>query len=297
MGQMRTGTTLPALLVSLLLATASAPAEESSLELSVLSYNTHGLPGWIAGDDPEGRFPQIAKLADRYDLVLLQEDFEHHALVRENTRHTLVFRGNPPRNGFGSGDGLTVLAGGTVHAAKPRLRHAYGTCSGWLSGANDCWANKGLFGVRITLTNGASLDVYDLHLEAGEGDGDRTVRHGQLDQVAEQIREQSGGQAIIVGGDFNMSFDDPEERQLMMRFQRDLGLQDSAIDPRDSPPWTKRIDYLFFRPGGSIELALLEAEVAKEFVSEGVPLSDHPALYGRFRVSDRALPSVATPGE
>ena len=274
-----------------------AAAGDGAVGLSVLSYNTHGLPGWIAWDEPERRFPEIARRLQAYDLVLLQEDFAHHELLVANVGHRYVLRGNAPRNRWVNGDGLTILAAPSLRAVEPRLRHPYGTCSGWLNGASDCFATKGLFGVRVTLSNGTTLDAYDLHLEAGRGEEDRRVRHEQLDQVERKIREGSPGRAMIVAGDFNMRDADADERTRIERFRRALGLEDAEIDPRGSTPWTKRIDYLFFRSGDSVELELLEAGVAREFVHEQGPLSDHPALYARFGVVARGAgpPPVAAP--
>ncbi len=290
----------PVTLVLFLLLAAppgGAAAGPESVELAVLSYNTHGLASWIARDDPESRFPRIAEAADHYDLVLLQEDFQHHALLVEHTGHPHVLRGNDPRNPFVNGDGLTVLASRSVRAIEPALRHAYGTCSGWVGNAHDCWATKGLFGVRVTLANGASIDAYDLHLNAGREEPDRIVRHEQLRQVAEQIRRESDGRAVIIAGDFNMSFDDDEERELVEKFRKELALEDPGIDPRDSPLWTSRIDYIFFRQGDRVRMDLTEAGVAEEFLWEGAPLSDHPALFVRFRVSvlEVAVSSPPTP--
>ena len=289
MRPLRTPVTL-ALLLGLLAAPSGGAREPEFVELAVLSYNTHGLPSWIARDDPVARFPRIAERADHYDLVLLQEDFQHHALLVEHTGHPHVLRGNDPRNPLVNGDGLTVLASRSVRTIEPSLRHAYGTCSGWVGNAHDCWATKGLFGVRVTLANGASLDAYDLHLDAGREEPDRIVRHEQLRQVAEQIRRESDGRAVIIAGDFNMSFDDDEERKLMMQFRKELALEDPGIDPRDSPLWTNRIDYMFFRQDDRVRMDVIEAGVAEEFHWEDAPLSDHPALFVRFRVS---VPAIA----
>ena len=41
---------------------------------------------------------------------------------------------------------------------------------------------------------------------------------------------------------------------------------------------------MFYRPGEGADLELVEAGEALEFRDGGTPLSDHPALYGRFRI-------------
>ena len=99
---------------------------------------------------------------------------------------------------------------------------------------------------------------------------------------------------MIIAGDFNMSFDDDEERELVVKFRKELTLEDPGIDPRDSPLWTNRIDYIFFRQGDRVRMDVIEAGIAEEFLWEDAPLSDHPALFVRFRVSVDAL-AVGSP--
>ena len=74
-----------ALALAACFAAESVHADPSSVpgavELRIVTYNTHGLPAWIAGDDPERRFPLIGRLLDAYDLAVVQEDFYHHELL------------------------------------------------------------------------------------------------------------------------------------------------------------------------------------------------------------------------
>ena len=73
-----------ALLLVPALAGAEAAGPDEAVELRLVSYNTHGLPTWIAGDAPRRRFPLIGRLFDRYALALVQEDFTHHELLRDS---------------------------------------------------------------------------------------------------------------------------------------------------------------------------------------------------------------------
>jgi hypothetical protein len=84
------------LIAALLLAASPAAGDE----FTVLSYNTHGLIAWVAGDDPATRLPIIGVKSNAYDVALLQEDFSHHAALRRGARQPIVERGNPSR--FGS---------------------------------------------------------------------------------------------------------------------------------------------------------------------------------------------------
>ena len=52
-----------------------------AVEMSLLVYNTHGLPAFFARDNPGERFPKIGNLTQGFDVSLLQEDFAHHDLL------------------------------------------------------------------------------------------------------------------------------------------------------------------------------------------------------------------------
>ena len=68
------------------------------VEVSVLTYNLHGLPAWIARDAPAERIARIGRLAGSYDVALFQEDFAHHAALVGSAAHPVVVRGNAQRS-------------------------------------------------------------------------------------------------------------------------------------------------------------------------------------------------------
>jgi hypothetical protein len=227
------------LLVALLLA---APA--AGEEFTVLSYNTHGLSAWVAGDDPATRFPIIGEKSNAYDVALLQEDFAHHASLLLGARQPIVERGNPSRFGrwcpICTGSGLTILSRWNRESLLELVSRGYGHCAGWIGGANDCLASKGFQRVRLRLPGGAALDFVNTHLDAA----------------------------------------DPEDVARRDAFTRSLGLADSGA--RGSDHWPA-LDYIFYRSGGGLELEVVEAGEDTSFVHEDAPLSDHPAIFARFR--------------
>jgi len=259
---------------------------------SVLSYNTHGLPAWIARDQPAVRFQQIVKLVAAYDIALLQENFvdSDFAILSDGLHGRFLERGNGSRSGWlgmlstlcGScGSGLTV-------AIEPRLkaqlldRGAYDSCAGWTSGANDCWATKGYLATRVELGGGLSVDVYDLHLDAGLGSADHEVRTQQIEALRGHIQRLSSGRAVIVGGDFNLDARTPRDRILLDRLATDLQLTHSGAGG-NALHWPEQIDHIYFRSGDSTTLRVIAAGEAKEFVDKDKkPLSDHPAIVVRF---------------
>jgi endonuclease/exonuclease/phosphatase family metal-dependent hydrolase len=264
--------------IALLLAAVlvSAPAAADGVEVAALTYNVHGLPSWIARDGPPARLPKILERAAAYDVVLLQEDFAHQAIVDATHRHAHLFRGNAawlPL--FGAGAGLTILS--RWPSAGPPSATPYGTCHGWVSAANDCLGNKGWLRVPIALPGGAVLDVWNTHLDAGRSDADRAVRGQQLDALAAAIEANSKGSAVLAGGDFNLEWDDARDRALLERFAARLGLTIAAQTPPDG--WNGHLDYLLVRGAAGHCVTAIDAGKDESFVdAAGKPLSDHPAI-------------------
>lgn len=283
-----------AALLLLLLGCVPAAAAEPTVEISVLSYNTHGLASWVAGDDPESRFPRIGELANRYDVVLVQEDFAHHERLLPSLRHGVVVRGNESRFGgwlcpVCAGSGLTFLAR-WPDAVQRLVNTPYGVCSGWLGGASDCFATKGFQYVRLRLPGGAELDFVNTHLDAGGAQEDRDARRQQLDALQRHLQRSAAGRALVVAGDFNLDAVVPEDAALRDGFADALGLTDSGARPATGTDW-KRLDYIYVRDGEDTTLEILSAGEDGGFVHGGLPLSDHPAIFTRLRVRPMAGPS------
>jgi len=269
---------------------AVSPAHADPSEVSLLTYNIHGLPGWIARDDPPARIPKILAQAKAYDVVLLQEDFAYHDAVIAHSPFAVLVRGNEPwaRGPLLEGAGLTILS---RFASVASQREAYGVCNGWIAAANDCLGNKGFLMARIALPNGALLDVWNTHLDAGDGDADRAARAAQLERLAAAMETQSAGRPLVVGGDFNLEWDEPRDRALLERFAARLGLHVAAQTPPDG--WDSHLDSLWIR-------GVQRADGGKDgrFVqADGEPLSDHPAIFARVRARKSISPEAQPASE
>lgn len=267
---------------ALLLCVAGGAPRAAAVELSVLTYNIHGLPSWIARDDPAVRIPQILRIAEPYDLVLLQEDFAHHDLVVAKSPFAHLARGNAARieAPLFQGAGLTILS---RFATAETARAAYGACNGWLSAANDCFGHKGFLMARLALPGGASIDAWNTHLDAGDTESDRSVRASQLERLAAAIESESAGRAVVAGGDLNLHWEEPRDRALLEGFATRLGLSIAAMAPAGGSD--SRVDYLLVRPAAEGCLAAPEGgEDARLHDAAGRPLSDHPAIFARLRI-------------
>ena len=96
------------------------------------------------------------------------------------------------------------------------------------------------------------------------------------------IETLSVGRPVIVGGDYNLDYSRHGDRAMQLAFRERLGLLDSGAGP-ELPFWKER-DYVLYRSGDGATLSVEASGEAIEFVNRGRALSDHPALYARFRL-------------
>ncbi len=280
---------------------ADADELEARSEISVLSYNIHGLFPLAAKDDPRERMPTIGWLSNRYDIAMFQEDFEYHQVIRSQMPGSVGFRGNgmgwDPRRVFAKllvapiavflphfsapyGAGISIFVRESLAIADDFDREAFGVCHGWFGSNGDCWARKGYQRVGIRMPGGAEVDLYNTHLESGTSERSAEIRGRQLDTLADAIEARPTTRAVIVAGDFNSALSRVRDRDKMIGFRRRLNLKDSGAGP-ELPYWRER-DYILYRAGINTALRVERAGEAQEFVERDRALSDHPALYARF---------------
>lgn len=246
----------------------------------MLTYNVHGLPPGVTGDDTEARMRAISPKLNAYDVAALQENFFFSDLLMEAVDRPWIhhFHEVLPQRLTHSGLTLTSV---------PRLVDARGesweTCHGLLDGASDCLGSKGYQWARLALHESpdAELDVYNLHAEAGGGDEDDAARSAQVDQLLAAIEQQSAGRAIVVVGDTNMHPDEPQDAELLRRLREEAGLTDACDAASCGEP--DHIDRFLSRSADNLTLRAVHWARATEFEdAEGQPLSDHPALLTQF---------------
>ncbi|MFZ5476718.1 MAG: endonuclease/exonuclease/phosphatase family protein [Myxococcota bacterium] len=253
---------------------ADPPAEGTA---RVLSYNVHGFPSALTGDDTPARMYAIGPLLDGYDLVGLQEVWDEEeaiAPLEETVTLEEVATWDEPL------DDTKVYGTGLVSYARAGAVEAgggwYSACYGTFENASDCFASKGWTWARVELAEGAAVDLWDTHMDAGNDQADDTARAVQVDELLAAIDDVSADHAVVLVGDFNMAIDDPEDVPLLEEIAA-AGLAD-ACDLVGCPE-PARIDHVYVRDGGGIALAVDAWEVDAAFVdAEGVPLSDHDAI-------------------
>jgi len=248
---------------------ASAP---DSGRFSLLTYNVAGLPQLVSKSDPEVDVPLISPLLNHYDIALVQEDFSYHSLLSGRALHE--YRSEPMRQSLAlMPDGLnwfSRFAFSWIHRVR------WGQCNGYLGGASDCLADKGFSFAELTIEPGVTIDVYNLHGEAGSTPLDIEVRRQNFEQLADYIRSRSRGHAMIVAGDTNLRLSSQADGETLDRFLDVTGLHDAC---RRFGCGEERIDRVLFRGSHTLDVDVLGWWTDRRFVDvEGAPLSDHPAI-------------------
>ena len=262
--------------------------------MTVLSYNIHGLPQAITGDDTPARLKQIGPKLNGFDLVGLQEDW-----LKDNWKHLDDAAKHPFRERFSDmkktpegtlpkvyGSGLTlyskfkILKSAPVHFEK---------CQGLGDNASDCLASKG-FQFVVLDVGGKELHWYNTHMEAGGSakDDEARIEHGA--KIVAAMKANSDGKALLFTGDTNLrklnkkdGSENPVEKKLLEDFE--ALMTDSCAAAKCPEP--THIDRVFFRSGGGLQLTVDKWENLEPSFRDdkGVDLSDHPPIAVTFSVA------------
>jgi endonuclease/exonuclease/phosphatase family metal-dependent hydrolase len=259
----------------------SLPTEGS---FRALTYNVHGLPDGITGDDGASRMRQIAPLLNGFDVIGLQETFDpvkQELLTAEADHDVLMWDDERLEAGRAYGDGLGLLVRGFVEVEREST--FYSVCNGVLDASSDCLASKGFQRLRLAVPSDSGdvvFDLYNTHHEAGGGEADAAARAIQVGEVIEAMQTLSAGLPVVYTGDFNMQYDDPIDAEQLARYES-AGLRSSCAEIDCPEPYN--IDHIWVRDGAGLSFSVREwGNDAAFFDEEGVPLSDHPAIWAQL---------------
>ena len=270
------------LLSSFILSMNLSSLEKQSDKLRILVYNTHGLPEIFINDNPKKRFPIIGEKTQDYDISLLQEDYSHHEELSSGlAKESIAIRGGMGSRllcPFCTGSGLTSVFNLPENWTVEVENKTFQACSGWLKGANDCFAYKGFQIIKITLPSNKEFFIINTHMDAGRRNSDRSSRKKQLEHIVSTISQRTTTKALIVAGDLNLHSKNPEDVKLLKKFKKELKLTDAFTGHKISAKWSV-LDYILYRPGNEVEFKIISVGEDKSFVTEEGPLSDHPALF------------------
>jgi len=244
----------------------------TSGRLSLLTYNVAGLPQLVSHSDPEVNVALISPLLNHYDVALVQEDFSYHSRLSARALHP--YRSEPMNHSLAlMADGLNWFSRFSfswVHRVR------WEQCNGYLGAASDCLADKGFSFGELTIAPGVTIDVYNLHAEAGGSQLDIDVRRDNFEQLADYLRTRSRDHAVLVAGDTNLRTGVSADGETLDRFMAATGLRDAC---RRFGCGEERLDRVLFGSSRHVQLDVLGWWTDRRFVdSEGAPLSDHPAI-------------------
>jgi hypothetical protein len=239
--------------------------------LAFLTYNVAGLPKSISSRHPEVDVKQISPKLNPYDIVVVQEDFAYHGdLVAQLT---LPSRTTPKGSGslLDMGDGLNAFSKFPLTGED---RDKWKDCNGLLSEKSDCFAPKGLLKFTLEIAPGITVDVYNIHTDAGRASGDASARDKQMVQLNAKIAAVSAGKAVIVAGDTNMKDTDETTLQALLTGS---GLTDACR--KVSCPDPNGYDRVMFRDSAALKFKVKEWHKETTFTNtSGQELSDHEPI-------------------
>lgn len=270
---------LAALLCACFVTSATAQAEPNNVarrgRFQLVTYNVAGLPEGVSQSHPVANLPRVGKLLGGYDLALIQEDFAYPALLRQDLRLPYASPAFQRGEALHFGDGLSQF--GKLRFGETQ-RSPWRACHGVVDSYFDCLTPKGLAMIRVEVTPGAAVDVYNVHLDAGSGPGDVQARSMQIAQLVETIQTWSGDRAAVVGGDFNLT---EAERSQLFSAGAAVGLVDACSSLRCPDPG--RIDRVLYRSSAALSLKARSWRVERSFRDkQGQPLSDHEPVAVAF---------------
>jgi hypothetical protein len=271
-----------------------APAARAS-DFLALTYNVAGLPEGISGSHPAVNTAQISPRLNAYDLVVVQESWQtpdpnplaplrvYHEILAADALHPFKSPPMPLPLGMDPRRPSALVSDGLNHFSQfPFGEVTRVLWPGCDDSAADCLSLKGFSATRMSLARGITVDLYNLHAEAGGTANDDLLREQGMRQLAAFMHTYSAGRAVLVGGDFNLHTDtepDGSTYQLLLSL---AGLTDSCAAV--GCPESGRIDKWAFRSSTTLTLTPLEwrNDTALFRDGNGDMLSDHDPVAVRF---------------
>lgn len=270
-----------------------------------MTFNVAGLPAFLNGNDVPGdktaNTARIGQLFAQYDtdIIHVQEDFNYHATLYANDDHP--YR-TATSGGVPFGDGLNTLSNFDWVDFE---RTKWATCSD--ASGSDCLTPKGFTFMRMKVSEGVWVDVYNLHADAGTETADNAARAANLRQVSQQITNNSAGNSVLVFGDTNSRYSRADD--IPRVFSTDNGMTDAWVQLAkggtapaagsdallcDNPSATTSceiVDKLWYRGSPSLTLTATKFQYAgsQYLQTNGSVLSDHDPVLVDFKwtVSDK----------
>ncbi|MDD6061751.1 MAG: hypothetical protein PUB99_03955 [Oscillospiraceae bacterium] len=295
---------------------AEDSAETGSFTL--VNYNVDGLPIpkslSSTGRDPAAASKQIgAKLKQlNADIYAVQEDFNYHPTIKKglDADYTTLHNGAVP-----FGDGLNFFSRFPLYNVH---RETWNEACGVFTDGSDELTPKGFLCSSFALADGVYLDIYVLHADAYSGEGNTAARLSQYEQLMTYVNRYSAGHAVILTGDFNSYFSQPQNKLREIFVERE-GFKEAWIEINyqgnyntgtlphpdyHKPEWADNgrwgvwdsAEKMFYRDADGVSLQALQCDYIRIEDENGQSLSDHNAQIGvfQFTVDRSALRDTRT---
>ncbi|KAI9905953.1 hypothetical protein PsorP6_014169 [Peronosclerospora sorghi] len=262
---------------------------------SVLCYNVAGLPAFLSSGTPSTCSVEMGKRIAKWDIVNVQEDFNYHAELYSKNKHE--YR-TETSGGVPFGSGLNSLSTFPFTNTTAIERTTWTECSNFEG--MDCLTPKGFTLVEVEVAEGVTLDVYNLHADAGVSDADQSARASNLKQLSDYITTHSANRAVLVMGDTNTrytrardtirdlvhahNFTDAWVATVRKGQPPKQGAAALMCDNKNVSDTCEVVDKILFRGNHLITLHLdkWHNENAAFLGHDGSPLSDHAPISARF---------------
>ena len=317
--------TIATALLALLCMGASAQKSET---FSVATLTVDGLPQKILvlnvnADGPGASgTARIGKylMKKGYDIVCMQEDFNYHDVLMpwmEDDYSNDTWSGDIGIEGRDIDflhlqnhrfecDGLCTFwkKGITLESTE---RTAWNASFGKFSHALDEIITKGFRRYDVTLANGLSLLVYNMHMDAsddkdeleGKDTKDKEARQMQWQQLKDEILSRLDTRPIIIMGDMNSFYGQDNVKAAFIDAINNSGkgtvsdvwveLQHNGLFPEtkdDGISGGEVLDkILYVNPSAGTQIKAVSMKLDKEgYLLDGKPLGDHYPLAATFQI-------------
>ena len=260
-------------------------------KLKIMTYNVSGLP--ILGDNQgtqkefkgKDRMKKIGEVLCRdsgCDIIGTQEDFNFHSSLAKampDYKYQTFSKGGVPL-----GDGVNIFSKKPIYNVK---RTPWRKCFGYLAGAMDRLAEKGILSSTIEIEKDVFIDFYVLHADAANDPKSLVARKDNFIQLAEMIKSRKQDRAIIVMGDFNTTFCLNEKDDPYTSLIKTAGLKDGWAEIHNggncdynsgkewNPTLKETLDRVMFKSGGGVNLGIESYEYVEFTNEKGETYTDH----------------------
>lgn len=255
------------------------PAEDSSADFTVMTWNVWGLP-WPLSQDRTERLAEVPSELGRADVVGIQEAWGG-ALRRLDS--PLVLPQEQP------GDSGLALAGAMCGEASRALFHPFTVRTG-----SERFKRKGILETDVVV-DGVRVRVYNTHLQHGARSA--PVRSAQIAQLLQLLQEHE--LPAVVLGDFNFYnadvMDHDTEQTMAHAGLRDVASElarpqatfrfDNRYAQRSGlQEGRERFDRVYVRDGAGASIEARDVDVLRY---RNQPLSDHQPVRAELRLHPR----------